>query len=170
VDPFNVAVVVIAGDAPTGVISCCWDSVDKGIFGTGEVVAGNGEVEDAILTALGLLQLAASIISAAGVGEVEGKPYSPLALFSLLSGILLGLDVEFKLGEEFSLSISSSNFDLEFSGLIKDGLEVMWTSVDGVSKCCNGLVLPGAVLVGDISPLLSTVLEVGERLMVFVFI
>jgi hypothetical protein len=42
--------------------------------------------------------------------------------------------------------------------------------VAGVSKCSNGLDLPCAVLVGDFSPLPGTVLEVGERLIVLVFI
>ena len=49
-------------------------------MGTGEVVAGNGEVEDAILDAFGLLQLVASITSDADAEEGEDNPYSPLAL------------------------------------------------------------------------------------------
>ena len=53
-------------------------------MGTGDNVAGNGEVEEAPLVALGLLQLAASItaVGDADEGNEEGKdnPDSPLTL------------------------------------------------------------------------------------------
>ena len=109
-------------------------------MGTGEVVAGRGD-EDAIRDMFGLLQLAASMLSAARLGEDEVKPYSPLILFSLLSAGLLGLITTFEVAVEESESISSSNFDFEFSRLIELGLNVPLPSVDDVSKLGNGLVL-----------------------------
>ena len=68
--------------------------------------------------------------------------------------------------EKLSLAMSSSTFNFALSRLIEDGLEVIRTSVGGVASNGGGLVVTCVLLVGDVSSLPTTVLEVGERLMV----
>ena len=95
-----------------------------GVLGTGEAVAGKGDEEDDIRDVFGLLQLVASMPSAARLGE-EVKPYSPFILFSLLSEGLFGLTAEVEIVVEVSESISSSSFDFKLSGLIEVGQNVL---------------------------------------------
>ena len=145
------------------------------VLGTGDVVAGNGEVEDAILDAFGLLQLTASIGSDVNVEEGGdeqslGNSWSPLKLpsCSLVSEAFIGLDLGLISLEGLSLAISSSIFDFTLLGLTEDGLGlIMRNSVDGTASNGGGLVETCGVLVGDVSPIPTTVLEVGERLMVY---
>ena len=87
----------------------------------------------------------------------------------MVSEAFIGLDLGLiSLEGLLSLAISSSVFDFTLLGLTEDGLGlIMRNSVDGTASNGGGLVETCGVLVGDVSPIPTTVLEVGERLMVY---
>ena len=74
------------------------------------------------------------------------------------------MEIELTLAEEPSTAILSSSFNNAFSGLTVVGLEVIRSSICDVAS--NGGLVDRKVLVGGVSPLPTTVFEVGERLMV----